>query len=195
MEIILASESPRRAELLKQIGVPFRVVPSCVEEGQPPQPWREGVQELARRKALAVPAEQGEMVLAADTIVVLGQKVLGKPRDAKEAVDMLKGLSGSCHEVMTGVCLVYYQGAAPQISQGVEITKVSFRRLTEGEIRNYVASGEPLDKAGAYGIQGLGALLVAGIQGCYFNVVGLPLVRTMQLLRNSGFPLLGVSNP
>ena len=192
MEIILASASPRRAELLTQIGVPFRVVPSNFEEGQPQQPWEEGVQELARNKALSVPAERGEIVLAADTIVVSGQKVLGKPRDEKEAVTMLKCLSGSSHQVMTGVCLVCYQGTLPRIFQGVEITKVYFRRLTELEIHNYVASGEPLDKAGAYGIQGLGALLVEEIEGCYFNVVGLPLVRTMQLLRSCGFPLLGV---
>jgi len=195
MEIILASASPRRAELLKQIGVSFRVVPSYIEEGQPRQPWSDWVQDLAREKALAVIAQPGEIVLAADTIVVLGEKVLGKPRDNEEAAAMLRSLSGSCHQVMTGICLVCGGASPSRVYQGVEITQVTFRHLSEAEIANYVASGEPLDKAGAYGIQGLGALLVKEIQGCYFNVVGLPLVKTMELLRNCGVPLLGVSKP
>jgi len=101
-------------------------------------------------------------------------------------------LSGTTHEVMTGVCLVAYEGLQARISQEVEITKVTFRQLSEEEMQNYVASGEPLDKAGAYGIQGLGALLVEGIEGCYYNVMGLPLVRTMRMLRSYGVPVLGV---
>jgi len=188
----LASASPRRAELLKQIGVSYRIVPSNVPEGEPRQPWTQWVKDLAKEKALAVPAGPGEIVLAADTIVVLGKTVLGKPRDAAEAMAMLRSLSGTTHEVMTGVCLVAYEGLQARISQEVEITKVTFRQLSEEEMQNYVASGEPLDKAGAYGIQGLGALLVEGIEGCYYNVMGLPLVRTMRMLRSYGVPVLGV---
>lgn len=193
MEIILASESPRRAELLKQIGVPFRVVPSRITEGLPRQPWAEWVQELARQKASAVAAGYGDIVLAADTIVVLGEQVLGKPRDKEEAAAMLRSLSDSSHQVLTGICLLCHRQPRPTVFQGVEITRVTFRQLSEPEIISYVASGEPLDKAGAYGIQGLGALLVKEICGCYYNVVGLPLVKTMELLRDCGYPLLGVA--
>lgn len=193
MDIILASASPRRSELLKQIGVSFRVLPSNAEEGQLRPPWTEGVQALALQKALAVQARPGEIVLAADTIVVHCQEVLGKPGSVREAAAMLRRLSGSWHEVMTGICVACYKTSTPRILQDVEVTKVSFRTLTEREIEYYAASGEPSDKAGAYGIQGLGALLVSEIQGCYDNVVGLPLVRTMHLLRSCGVPLLGVS--
>ncbi|MFY9174327.1 MAG: Maf family protein [Peptococcia bacterium] len=191
MEIILASASPRRAELLQQIGIKYRVEPSCITEGQPFSPWPEWVQRLAQQKALAVPAEKGDVVLGADTIVVHSGEVLGKPKDKQEAQVMLRKLSGSNHQVMTGVCVAHYQEETPQVKTAVEITQVTFRHLTEKEIINYVASGESLDKAGAYGIQGLGALLVERIQGCYFNVVGLPLVKIMQLLRSCGVPILG----
>lgn len=191
MEIILASASPRRAQLLQQIGLEYRIEPSCINEGQPCQPWTEWVQRVAQKKALAVAAKEGDIVIGADTIVVHKGEVLGKPDDSREALAMLRKLSGSSHEVMTGVCVASYQEDLPQIKNTVEITRVTFRVLREEEIVNYVASGEPLDKAGAYGIQGLGALLVEGIQGCYFNVVGLPLVRIMQLLRSCGVPILG----
>lgn len=194
MEIILASASPRRADLLTQIGIKYRVEPSCVSEGQPYRPWNKWVQDLAKAKALAVMSKPGDIVIGADTIVVHEGQVLGKPRDAEEAKAMLHKLSGTRHQVMTGVCVASYSRERPQIMQDVEITQVTFRTLTANEIANYVASGEPLDKAGAYGIQGLGALLVADIQGCYYNVVGLPLVKIMQLLRRCGVPLLGEAN-
>ena len=194
MDIILASASPRRAELLRQAGLTFRVVPSQVDEGTPAKPWVQWVQDAARAKALSLSPGAGEVVLAADTVVVLEDRVLGKPADAREAAAMLELLSGKVHEVMTGVCAVHRTGKGQKgvnIYLGVEITKVFFRNLTAQEISAYAATAEPLDKAGAYGIQGLGALLVERIEGCYFNVVGLPLVKTMQLLRRCGVAVLG----
>lgn len=191
MEIILASASPRRAQLLNQVGIPFRAVPSLIEEGQPCRPWSQWVQGLSRAKALSVTAGEGQIVLGADTIVICRDKVLGKPGDKEEAQEMLASLAGTHHEVMTGICLVNYHAAGYETYQDVEITRVHFRSLTADEIKTYAASGEPLDKAGAYGIQGLGALLVEKIEGCYFNVVGLPLVKTMQLLRRCGVTVLG----
>ncbi|MFZ5753960.1 MAG: Maf family protein [Bacillota bacterium] len=189
MDVALASGSPRRAELLRQIGVNFCIVVSQVEEGEAREPFSLWVQELAKAKALAVAAHSRGIVLGADTIVVHKNRVLGKPRNTEEAKAMLAFLSGSVHEVMTGVCVV--DNYRNKIYQDYEVTKVHFRKLSAGEINTYVASGEPMDKAGAYGIQGLGALLVAGIEGCYFNVVGLPLVKTMHLLRQCGLDILG----
>lgn len=189
VNLVLASGSPRRAELLRQIGVDYRIVPSCVEEGQPQAPWREGVISLARAKALAVSAYTGPLVLAADTIVVIDDRVLGKPRDTEEAFAMLSMLSGRTHEVITGLCLADVPRS--KIYQEAQTTKVRFRKLTKKEIQDYLQSGESLDKAGAYGIQGLGALLVDRIEGCYFNVVGLPLVKVMYLLRRCGMEILG----
>lgn len=194
MEIVLASVSPRRAELLKQIGVSFRVIPSNVREGEPVHPWKEWVQELAKTKALAVEVGPEDIVLAADTIVVFQGQVLGKPVDADDARRMLLSLSGSVHDVMTGICVSKGKGPARIIYQDVELTKVYFRELSPREIEAYVESGEPLDKAGAYGIQGLGGMLVERIEGCYYNVVGLPLVRTMNLLRKCGIKVLGDSD-
>ncbi len=194
MELILASASPRREELLKQIGLTFRVIPSCVEEGQPYAPLPAWVLELARTKALALPVGDDEVILAADTIVIRQERVFGKPGCTEEAIEMLKQLSGSVHEVMTGVCVVQRKngnGSKLQIYEDVETTKVFFRRLTMSEIIAYVQTGEPLDKAGAYGIQGLGALLIERIEGCYYNVVGLPLVMTRRLLGLCGFQILG----
>ena len=179
MDVVLASGSPRRAELLKQMGVNFRIVVSQVEEGEAHTPSHLWVQELAKAKALAVAAQGGGIVLGADTIVVCQNQVLGKPRNTEEAKTMLTFLAGRVHEVMTGVCVV--DNYRNKIYQDCEVTKVYFRKLSAREINAYVASGEPMDKAGAYGIQGLGALLAAGIEGCYFNVVGLPLIKTMLL--------------
>ncbi|MCR4441027.1 MAG: Maf family protein [Peptococcaceae bacterium] len=197
MTLILASGSPRRAELLDRLGLAYSVAPGRVEEGEPCAPYQEWVQELSRIKALAAPAGKGDVVLAADTLVVLGNRVLGKPQDAQEAAEMLAFLSGRVHQVMTGICVVDHSensgSGHVDVYQDVEVTSVFFRHLTSREIQAYVNSGEPLDKAGAYGIQGLGALLVERIEGCYYNVVGLPLVKTMYLLRNCGIPVLGVS--
>lgn len=194
MNLILASLSPRRAELLRQIGLSFQVAPSHVQEGEPQEPFEHWVQELAMTKALAAKTSGDCVVLAADTIVVCENRVLGKPADEDEANAMLKFLSGKKHQVLTGVCVVRAAGdltREKEVYRDVESTRVWFRTLSEAERQAYVSSGEPLDKAGAYGIQGLGALLVERIEGCYFNVVGLPLVKTMQLLRRAGFVLLG----
>ena len=194
MEIVLASASPRRAELLRQVGLKFRIVPSRVEEGVPVQPLEQWVQDAAKAKALSILTRAGEVVLAADTVVALEGQVLGKPADENEAAAMLAFLSGKAHEVVTGVCVVHrseQEGKTARIYQDVETTKVFFRKLTPQEIAAYVQTAEPLDKAGAYGIQGRGALLVERIEGCYSNVVGLPLVKTMQLLRQCGVAILG----
>lgn len=194
MEIVLASASPRRAELLRQMGVNFRVVPSRVDEGTPEWPLKQWIRDAARAKAVSLLPREGEVILAADTIVVLGERVLGKPADDSEAVAMLELLSGKAHEVITGVCVIPPMGRdehAARVYRDVETTKVYFRELTPQEITAYVATAEHRDKAGAYGIQGRGALLVERIEGCYSNVVGLPLVKTMQLLRQCGVTVLG----
>lgn len=189
MDLVLASSSPRRVELLSRLGVPYRVAISRVKEGKPKPPWSQWVQDIARVKAQTVAASTGEIVLAADTIVVKDSKVLGKPADEQEAEQMLTFLSGAVHEVLTGICVI--DCLTKQVWQDVEVTKVYFRSLTGEEIKAYLASGEPFDKAGAYGIQGLGSLLVEKIEGCYDNVVGLPLVKTMTLLRKCGVRILG----
>lgn len=189
MDIVLASGSPRRAELLSRMGVSYRVVISKVKENNPYPPWPQWVQKLALHKAQAVAALTGELILAADTIVVKDGKVLGKPINEQDAEEMLTFLSGDVHEVMTGITLI--NSLTGQVFHDLEVTKVYFRTLTAREIKAYVAGKEPLDKAGAYGIQGLGGLLVEKIEGCYYNVVGLPLVKTMNLLRKCGVSILG----
>ncbi|NLT95615.1 MAG: septum formation inhibitor Maf [Clostridia bacterium] len=186
MDIVLASGSPRRAELLRQINLPFSIMVSDIDENNvemvEPKEW---VQLLASAKARDIAARLGKgLVIGADTVVVLDNKVLGKPRDTKEAIEMLEFLSGRTHQVMTGIALVDAEKGKKLTD--VEITQVKFRELSKKEIEAYVASGEPMDKAGAYGIQGLGAVLVEGISGCYFNVVGLPLNRLVQCLKNFG---------
>jgi septum formation protein len=169
--LILASKSPRRQEILRDAGFEFIVRPSDVpevrREGESPQDY---VQRLAREKADATHCGDGDIVLAADTVVVLRGEVLEKPRDAADATRMLKLLSARTHEVFTGICL---RGVADEIVD-VARTKVHFARMKPEEIRDYVASGEPMDKAGAYGIQGLASKFIRRIEGCYFNVVGLP---------------------
>lgn len=190
MKIILASASPRRYELLKQIKIPFTVQVSKINENKikmgKPQNW---VQNLALEKALDVAQSIDEgLVIGADTVVVKENRVLGKPLTSKEAMSMLNFLSGSTHQVMTGIAIV--NAVNQRIFTDVEITTVKFRNLTEQEIYSYVASGEPMDKAGAYGIQGLGALLVEGITGCYFNVVGLPLNKLALGLKKFGMEVL-----
>lgn len=194
MRMILASGSPRRADLLKQMGLTFDILPSQVKEGQPYEPKTTWVQELARSKALSIPIKKDDVVIGADTVVVLQDKVLGKPKNDMEAMEMLKCLSGKGHKVITGICVVHKYDEDPtaiKVYQDVEITQVIFRDLSTKELEHYIASGEPMDKAGAYGIQGLGGLLVERIEGCYYNVVGLPLVKTMNLLRQCKIPVLG----
>ena len=182
-ELILASASPRRAALLEIVGIPLRIVESRISErGELPAEPAAFAVTLSERKARQV-AEQvkGGPVLGADTIVVLDGTILGKPRNASHAEQMLHWLSGRPHEVITGLTLISADGGE-QISAH-ESTRVFFRTLNAEEISEYVRTGEPMDKAGAYGIQGKGALLVERIEGCYYNVVGLPLVRLMKMLK------------
>jgi MAF protein/D-tyrosyl-tRNA(Tyr) deacylase len=178
--LVLASASPRRVEILRQAGIPVVTSPVSIDEGglgdAPPELSRR----LAREKALAAaPGWPGRFVLAADTVVDLEGTSLGKPAHASEARKMLTMLSGRRHEVHTALCLIRPDGSFAEV---VETTGVVFRDLAENEIATYVKSGEPMDKAGAYGIQGLGRLLVKGIEGSYDNVVGLPLYRVLELL-------------
>lgn len=178
---MLASQSPRRAELLRQAGIPFfvRVVP--VDEsplaGEKPAEY---VQRLAEEKARAVTAAIDETVLGADTTVVIGDRMLGKPVDSADAARMLQALSGRCHEVLTGICLRTSQATIRDLAS----TRVWFSVLTPREIEDYASSGEPLDKAGGYAIQGLASKFVERIEGCYFNVVGLPVPLVYRHLRN-----------
>ncbi len=181
----MASASPRRAELLAQAGWDFTVLPVDIEEGFGAGPVESAVSELALRKARACMAKRG-LVIGADTVVVLDGKVLGKPASNEDACEMLAALSGREHRVITGVAVLNTATGA-ELAEAEE-TAVRFRALTREEIEAYVRSGEPMDKAGAYGIQGKGALLVEGITGCYFNVVGLPLSRLARMLQRAGFP-------
>ena len=179
--VILASASPRRRELLGNMGISFTVRISEADEnipnGTPPVC---AVEMLARRKGEAVARETEEdcLILAADTLVALGNRALGKPKDEAEAKEMLRELSGRAHEVHTGVAVL----RGGRVYSGVCTTEVVFRSLTDGEIAAYVATGEPLDKAGAYGIQGLGGALVERIAGEFDNVVGLPCRLADELL-------------
>lgn len=193
MSLILASASPRRAALLEQMGLDFLIIPSDLDEGKPVFPIENWVQELSKAKALSIKARVGETVLAADTVVVFEDQVLGKPESEQAAIEMLELLSGRMHYVVTGICAVSrpHNLADVYVYQDFERTKVYFRKLSPIEIRAYIKSREPFDKAGAYGIQGLGALFAEKIEGCYFNIVGLPLVRTMYLLRKCGINILG----
>ncbi len=181
MDIILASQSPRRRELLTQIGLTFRVLAPGADETVPAgTPPAETVEELSRRKAAAAAALEGTepLIIAADTVVALGDKVLGKPRGEEDAFAMLSALSGREHRVCTGVTVT--RGGRTVIFH--ETTAVRFRPLPAEDIAAYIATGEPMDKAGAYGIQGRGALLVERIAGDYGNVVGLPLFRLGRVL-------------
>ena len=180
MQLILASASPRRRELLGLFGLPFVIRAADIDETMNPAlPPEAEVARVSRLKALAVPREAEDVVIAADTIVVCGGRVLGKPHSHEEAAQMLRLLSGRDHQVMTG-CTVRAPGGTETFT---EITDLHFRQLTEAEIARYVASGEPMDKAGAYGIQGGAALFCQGIRGDYYNVMGLPVCRLGQVLK------------
>ena len=180
---ILASASPRRRELLAQAGFTCEVVPADVPEVQKPgEDPIHFVTRLAREKAEAVAATHAltpdTLVLGADTIVVVDEEILGKPRDEPDAARMLRALSGKTHQVITGVCLA--KGRERQ--RAAEVTFVRFNTLSDPEIDAYVATGEPLDKAGAYAIQGRAGRWVPRIHGCYFNVVGLPLALVSSMI-------------
>lgn len=176
-KLVLASQSPRRKAILDSAGFEFTVrvagVPENHEPGETPTAY---VLRLSRAKAEAVDMRPGEVILGADTVVVLGDRILEKPADAEDAAAMLRLLSGREHTVVTGICLRHEGGI---ISESAE-TRVRFERLSEDEISHYVASGEPMDKAGAYAIQGLASKFISGITGCYFNVVGLPIELVYQ---------------
>lgn len=180
MQLILASALPRRKELLSLFGIPFVVRAADIDETMDPQkaPFDE-VARVSRCKALALPRQPGDAVVAADTIVVCQGKVLGKPHSPHQAVEMLKLLSGRDHQVMTG-CTVIADGGSETFT---EVTDLHFRALTDEEIEAYVATGEPMDKAGAYGIQGGAALFCPRMEGDYYNVMGLPVCRLGQTLR------------
>ena len=189
-KLILASASPRRQDLMNQIGLPFRVMVSNVSEDITQELLPEDlVEKLAILKARDVAKDIKEgIVIGADTIVVNKGNVLGKPSSPKQAVEMLEQLSSTTHQVITGVAVIEKESGKEVVFH--ETTQVSFKELTTGQIDRYVATGEPLDKAGAYAIQGLGAIMVEGIQGCYFNVVGLPLARLAKELKKLGVEVL-----
>ena len=194
--VYLASASPRRSELLRQIGVPFEVRPAEIAEtqavGEEPDAF---VLRLAQQKADAVwrrvPADERRPVLGADTAVVLDERVLGKPADEAEADAMLAALSGRTHRVLTAVALRYGDAADTLLSS----SEVTFRATTAAERAAYCRSGEPLDKAGGYGIQGRAAMFVAHLAGSYSGVVGLPLFETAALLARCGVPLWDAARP
>lgn len=183
--LVLASASPRRQELLRNAGIEFVVHPANVPEiprdGEAPRSFAE---RMAREKALAVFAQRpNELVLGADTVVVVEGEILGKPRDASDAGRMLRLLSGRKHEVITGVCL-----AGPKLKTAntqSEITLVIMNAISDDDIRSYVASGEPMDKAGAYAIQGMASRWISRIKGDYFNVVGLPVALVWKMLKEA----------
>jgi septum formation protein len=180
VKLVLASQSPRRREILERAGFEFTVrIAGVPEEPAPGETPVDYVRRLSRTKAEAVERLPGETVLGADTVVVLDEHLLEKPRDAADAARMLRLLSGRGHTVVTGICLVSDHGAAV----AHEETRVYFSTLSEAEIEEYVASGEPVDKAGAYAIQGLASKFITRIDGDYFNVVGLPVALVYSTLK------------
>ena len=192
MKLILASSSPRRAEILANAGLPFSVLSSAVDES--PNPGESPtalVQRLANAKADLVTARAvgPAIVVGADTVVVLDDKILGKPRTTEEARHMLQQLSGRTHSVLTGVAMVRLPDGERR--QFIESTLVHFRPISDEELSSYLATEEPYDKAGAYAIQGQAGRYIPRIEGCYFNVVGLPLSRVLTELKTLGWP--GVS--
>jgi septum formation protein len=189
MKLILASSSSRRAEILANAGLPFSVLSSAVDESPLPGETPAAlVQRLANAKADLVTARAvgPAVILAADTVVVVDDKTLGKPSSIEDARDMLQKLSGRTHSVMTGVALVRLPDGERR--QFIESTLVHFRPITDQELSYYLATEESLDKAGAYAIQGVAGRYISRIEGCYFNVVGLPLSRVLSELKALGWP-------
>ncbi|TYQ16095.1 UNVERIFIED_CONTAM: septum formation protein [Acetivibrio alkalicellulosi] len=193
IKIVLASSSPRRRDLLKQIGLDFTVInPNIDETNNMKMSATQLVKFLAYEKALCVAKELSEnredcLVIGADTVVVK-DCILGKPKDEKEAFEMLKHLQGDWHNVMTGIAVINTNNLKGKKS--VEITKVKMKEMSDDSIKAYIQSKEPFDKAGAYGIQGLGSIIVERLNGCYFNVVGLPLSKLNTLLNEFGVYLV-----
>lgn len=193
MKIYLASASPRRKELLRQVGLSFKTMPSTVEEKTTKEKPDEVVEELSYCKAvdvcgrLAAEGKEDFLVIGADTVVSAWGKILGKPADKEDAVRMLRELQGGSHQVYTGVTIAWkYQDMPPMYATFSECTDVTMYAMTDEDIRRYVDSGEPMDKAGAYAIQGLCAAHIQGICGDYNNVVGLPVGRLCQELKKRG---------
>jgi len=191
MKLILASSSPRRAEILRNAGIQFEIQTTDLDESRlADEIPGDYVRRLALAKALTAASKYRDpvdeaLILGADTVVVVDADVLGKPASKDDARSMLRRLSGRVHEVHTGLALLRSTGADQRVVE--EITQVHFAPLTEQEIEEYIATGEPFDKAGAYAIQGLGGRYVTRIEGCYFNVMGLPLARLWSLLRELGW--------
>lgn len=190
MEIVLASASPRRRELLSMLGVKdFRIIPAFGEETAEPGLSADALVcalSLAKAREVAAKCPETELILAADTIVLLDGQIMGKPADKQDAFRMLSELSGRTHTVFTGVTVML----GGRVLSDFERTQVRFREMTEREILAYIDSGEPMDKAGAYGAQGIGALFVEGIEGDFFNVMGLPLCRLSKMLEKLGVNLI-----
>ncbi|MCL1848123.1 MAG: Maf family protein [Clostridiales bacterium] len=200
--LVLASASPRRQQLIALLGIPYSIQPSPINEEQlvlSGLPSRQAMDSAkAKAEAVARPwdtilavdragTEAGDWVLAADTIVLIDGSILGKPKDKDDARRMLGLLSGREHTVITGLCLT--KGDADRTVSAYEETMVWFMPLSDDQIKAYIDSGEPMDKAGAYGIQGLGATMIPRVEGCYFNVMGLPLFRTARMLEEAGIGL------
>ncbi len=194
MRVILASQSPRRREILTTLGVAFEVLVSEADECCTLTDPADFVQELSRRKAQAV-ADSNDfsadtLIIGCDTVVVSDGKILGKPKDREDAKAMLRSLSGKAHYVYSGLTLVY----GGKVYTSFDRTAVRFSQMCDNEIESYVATGEPDDKAGAYAIQGKAARFIAGIEGCYYNVVGLPVALLSRLVREHGIPLFEDNN-
>lgn len=190
---ILASASPRRRELLKQIGVAFEVMPAKGEEVITKEQPEQAVMELSRQKAEEIAAgiqDEQVLVLGADTVVVYDGKILGKPKDETDARAMLSMLSGRTHSVFTGVTVIVIRNGKSEIHSFYEETKVTMYPMTDAQISYYIQTGEPMDKAGAYGIQGKGAVFIEKINGDYNNVVGLPVAKIFYKMLESGIEIL-----
>lgn len=193
LPIYLASASPRRRELMEQLGLPFTVVVSNVDESiADTVPPGRMVEILSERKAREVAGELNRgLVIGSDTVVVWRDRILGKPRDSREALEMLACLQGDEHSVYSGLAVIDAETGVVHVSH--ERTRVFFRPAGLDELKMYVDTGEPMDKAGGYAIQGLGVVFVKGIEGCYFNVVGLPLARLTRVLKGFGVDVLSMN--